>query len=170
MSVLLPGTKDGWGAYLLEEDGARDKCHTGVAHDQFLARRAIRIADFVEESGVYGDCGVDAGAGHWRQYGTIFRGEWSVAKSTTLSQSGPASCRVFEDAAVRGEFDQLSKFSRLEQKQPQLLEAGGFPVRRVQHDRPRGAGTAARPHDFGGFFSSIGYQSPAGTKHSPGRG
>ena len=69
------GTKNAWGAYLLGEDGACDEGGMGVVHDEFLARRAVWAAGFVEEPGVYGDCGVDAGAGDWREYGTVLGSE-----------------------------------------------------------------------------------------------
>ena len=98
MSVLPRGTKDGWGAYLLPVDEARDRCGMGVVDDEFLARRAIWVAGFVEEPGIYGDCGVDAGSGDWGEYGVVFGRQWSAAESSAISESRAARGGVFEDA------------------------------------------------------------------------
>src|SRR5579872_3006852 len=80
--------------------GRKRDCGEGgieAADDEFLAGRAVWVAGFVEEPGIHGDCGVDAGVGDWREYGVVFGGERCFVESTAVSEPGPASGCVCED-------------------------------------------------------------------------
>src|SRR5580692_5659763 len=100
----LGGTKSGWVAYLLAEDRPATSAECGVAHDEFLAGRAVRVATFAEEPGIYGDRGVDAGAGDWCEYVAVFRGERRFVESAAVSGTGAAGGGVFELGFVRNGF------------------------------------------------------------------
>src|ERR1700722_6938299 len=97
MSVLPSvGTKNAWGAYLLADRRGLRQVWYGVVHDEFLARCAVWVAGFVEEPGIYGHCGVDAGPGDRGEYGAFFGSEWRFAKSAAVSGSRPTRPSVLE--------------------------------------------------------------------------
>ncbi len=52
-----------------------------------LAGREIRTAYDPPKSGIYGGCNFDVGAGHWREYGDFFGGEYDFLKPLPFPES-----------------------------------------------------------------------------------
>src|SRR5271167_4554152 len=161
MSVAPWGTKSGRVAYLLAEDGPAASVVWG-AHDEFLARRAIRFASFAEEPGIYGDRGVDACVGDWGEYGAIFCGERRFAQSTTVSRPGAVGGGVFELRFVRMGSISYPNFEDWRRDNHSFSALGAF---RTEEYNLTGAGEPERLHGHmvsADFLSALGINTILG--------
>src|ERR1700674_4940140 len=69
----------------------------GRQHGDASSGLSLRASDADEVAGIHGDCDFDAGAGHWREYGAIFRSQRGPAESAGLPIPGPARRGIWKE-------------------------------------------------------------------------
>jgi len=71
--------------------------------------------------GFHRRCGAHSGARHWRQYGTVFRGQRCFAKPVAFSPAQSVGSAAREQAELRARFQLVPKFSGLATAEPHVL-------------------------------------------------
>ncbi len=88
----------------------------GRQHGDASSGLALRASDAGEVSGIHDDCDFGAGAGHWREYGAIFRSQRRPAQSAGV----PVASFLFAPQIPKGAFP-LKEFRRLVALLPMLV-------------------------------------------------
>src|SRR5580700_7137860 len=85
----------------------------GRPHGDASSGLAVRASHAGEVTGIHGDCDLDAGAGHWSEYGAILGRQWRPAQSAGVPTPRPARRGIWKESRIRSSPDHLSEFPGL---------------------------------------------------------